>query len=338
MKRVDKIELSKIALIGFLLTICLLSTYYFHCVLKTEVVFTHLFYVPIILASLWWGYRGIAAAAFLSLILMVAHIMCPLESLIWADMMRASMFLIVSAVVAILNTKKKYADDLKRSNELKDMFTDILRHDLLNPAGLMKGYTEILLERENDETKLHALQKIEKNNDKLIDLIESAAKFAKLESTDEIEFNAKDIGTIIKDVVGDFSPVLYEKQMTLDFVAEGEHLANLNPIIGEVFANLLSNAIKYSSNESHIIVDILDLGKKWKVTVTDFGEGISDDDKSNVFTRFKRVGKGNVKGSGLGLAIVKRIIELHEGEVGVEDNPAGQGSVFWVTLNKAKEH
>ena len=229
---------------------------------------------------------------------------------------------------------KTYAEDLKHANELKDMFTDILRHDLLNPAGLVKGFTEVLIERENDGDKLHALQKIEQNNKKLIDLIESAAKVAKLESTDEFEFNVKDIGTIFKDVVEDFAPILYEKQITLDFVAEGEHLANVNPIIEEVFANLLSNAITDRSNESIIIVDILNSVEKWKVKGLDFGEGITDDDKPNIFTRFKRVGKGSVKGTGLGLAIVKKIVELHGGKVGVEDNPAGQGSMFWVTVRK----
>ena len=105
MKIVDKIELSKITVLGFLLVICLLSIYYFHFVLKTEVVFTHLFYVPIILASLWWSRRGIAVAAFLALLLLVSHILSPLESLIWADVTRASMFLIVGTVVAILNAK-----------------------------------------------------------------------------------------------------------------------------------------------------------------------------------------------------------------------------------------
>ena len=53
-----------------------------------------------------------------------------------------------------------------------------------------------------------------------------------------------------------------------------------------------------------------------------------------VFDRFKRVHKKGVKGTGLGLAIVKRIVEIMDGEVGVENNPMGQGSVFWVKFKK----
>ncbi len=222
----------------------------------------------------------------------------------------------------------------KRSNELKDLFTDILRHDLLNPAGIVKGYAEVLLNMEEDEKKIRALQTIERNNKKIIDMIEIAAKFAKLETVEELEFEEMDIGTIFKGVVENFRLKLKEKQMILEFAAEGIYPANVNPVIEEVFANLLSNAIKYCPEESKIIIDILDSGEEWKVTVTDFGEGISDEDKPKLFERFKRVGKGGVKGTGLGLAIVKKIIMLHGGEVGVEDNPAGQGSVFWVTVRK----
>ena len=69
--------------------------------------------------------------------------------------------------------------------------------------------------------------------------------------------------------------------------------------------------------------------------MTDFDGGIPDESKPYIFDRFRRIEKGNVKGTGLGLAIVKRIIDLHAGEVGVEDNPAGHGSVFWVTIRKA---
>lgn len=82
-------------------------------------------------------------------------------------------------------------------------------------------------------------------------------------------------------------------------------------------------------------MDILDSDDKWKVTITDFGTGISDQDKTQIFERFKRMDKSDVKGTGLGLAIIKRIIELYCGNVGVDDNSAGQGSIFWVTVRKA---
>jgi len=230
---------------------------------------------------------------------------------------------------------QEYAVELEHSNELKDLFTDILRHDLLNPAGIVKGFTEVLLDMEKDENKLHPLQAIERNAERLIDMIESASSFAKMESTEKLEFDKIDIGVIFKEVVENFRPDLEEKQMVLEFAAEGMYPANVNPVIEEVFANLLSNAIKYSPEKSRIIIDILDAGDNWKVTITDSGEGILDKDKPTIFERFKRVDKGGVKGTGLGLAIVRRIIDLHGGSVGVLDNPEGQGSVFWVTVRKA---
>jgi len=53
-------NLYKVAVLVFLLFVCLLATYYCHFVLRIEIIFTHLFYVPIILASLWWSRKGIA--------------------------------------------------------------------------------------------------------------------------------------------------------------------------------------------------------------------------------------------------------------------------------------
>jgi two-component system phosphate regulon sensor histidine kinase PhoR len=77
------------------------------------------------------------------------------------------------------------------------------------------------------------------------------------------------------------------------------------------------------------------MDQDWKVTVTDFGEGIPDDKKSMIFDRFKRLEKGNIKGTGLGLAIVKRIVDLHGGTLSVEDNSESNGTVFGVTFRKA---
>ena len=230
---------------------------------------------------------------------------------------------------------KKYAADLEHSNEMKDIFTDIMRHDLLNPANIINGFTSLLLGTETDESKRRQLEKIKNNNTRLIEMIRNASKFSKLDSTDSIQFERADIGSLMKKAVSSLEHESRDKQMNIELPAEGPYPAHVNPLIGDVFVNLLSNAIKYSPAGSRVKIDVIDAGDMWKVMVTDVGEGVSDENKSLVFKRHKRVSKKGVKGSGLGLAIVKRIIDLHGGNVGVEDNPQGQGSVFWVSMKKA---
>lgn len=227
--------------------------------------------------------------------------------------------------------------NLRNTNNLKDLFTDILRHDLLNPVTIIKGYSDVLLKMEDDEKKINTLETIKRNTNKLINMIENASKLTKLNTVEELDFKRLDIKSIFEEVINNYQPTLDEKQMDVDFRAEGEYPALADPFIEDVFSNLLSNAIKYSPEKSEIIIEFHDAGKFWEVTVTDFGEGIADDNKQLIFERFKRAEKGGVKGSGLGLAIVKRIIELHGGDSGVRDNPQGKGSVFWVTVEKYQE-
>jgi signal transduction histidine kinase len=230
---------------------------------------------------------------------------------------------------------KSYSARLKSSNELKDLFTDILRHDLINPATVIKGYAEYLIECERDVKKTEALKVIERNNLKLIQMIENAANLAKLESVEELEFEELDIGTILEDVVQGLQPRADEKGIQIEFRPDGKYPAQVNRIVEEVFSNLISNSIKYSPPASRIEVKVHPLNDNyWKISVADNGIGISDDEKTYIFDRFRRAGKTNIKGTGLGLAIAKRIMELHDGQIGVEDNPSGKGAVFWITLHK----
>lgn len=230
---------------------------------------------------------------------------------------------------------RKYASELKHSNELKDLFIDIMRHDLLNSAGLVKGFVDILLRDPRDEKQEHILKLLQKNNFKVIDLISHASHFAKLESLESVELNKVNLSELLREVLMDLSIKIDEHDVTILNKAPPSCMALANPIISEVFRNYLSNAIKYSPDHSEVTVSIKDMGNVWKIMVTDQGEGISGDDKIRVFERFSRANKVNVQGMGLGLAIVKRIIVLHGGDVGVENNPDGKGSVFWATVQKA---
>ncbi|WP_342303739.1 ATP-binding protein [Methanolobus sp. ZRKC5] len=230
---------------------------------------------------------------------------------------------------------KEYAKELEDANYLKVLFTDILTHDLLNPANIIRGFTEELIIVEDEDNKKKLLDRIHKNNEKLIYMIESASKFIKLESIDDIRFEEQDFVPILEKVIRNFGPEMNKMDIELDFKSARECPSLINPLIEEVFLNLLSNAIKFSPPKGKITIDISDIGDKWKIKVNDVGPGISNEDKAMIFERFRQADKGSVKGSGLGLAIVKRIVELHNGEVGVDNNPLGKGSVFWFTIKKA---
>jgi hypothetical protein len=93
-------EASKLIVLGFLLAICLL---------------THLFYVPIILASLWWPRKGIFVAVFLALQLLVSHLIIPIGTPVLGDIARALMFILVGTVVATLSEKKQILEDKLRT-------------------------------------------------------------------------------------------------------------------------------------------------------------------------------------------------------------------------------
>jgi PAS domain S-box-containing protein len=228
------------------------------------------------------------------------------------------------------NETKRYLAELEHANQLRELFTDIMRHDLLNPVGVIRNAAELLLDEfpDNEEIKV-----IMRSSNKLINMIESAAKLSKLESIKELEKETLDLKEIIERAIADMMPLLKTAGIVVENRLEKPLYINANPIIEDVFLNLLSNAAKYTADGERVVIDAIEHDKNITVFVKDYGPGIPDDDKEEIFNRFERRDKIGVRGMGMGLTIVKRIVELHGGRVWVEDNPEG-GSIFYVQLPK----
>ncbi len=230
---------------------------------------------------------------------------------------------------------KKYAKELEEANQLKDLFTDIIRHDLLNPVTVIKGLSEILLEDESLNKNRKSVETIIKNVGKLEEMIQSAATLAKVEAVDKLDFEERNLCEILRKAISDFIPMFRNKGMSVEFLGEAKCIAEVNPHIEEIFSNLLSNAAKYSPENTRVTVGIKGDGEEWIVSVKDRGNRIPDEYKEIIFERFKRIEKRGVKGTGLGLSIVKRIVDIHKGKVWVEDNPEG-GNIFLVKIPKKR--
>jgi len=106
-----------------------------------------------------------------------------------------------------------------------------------------------------------------------------------------------------------------------------------------IITNLLTNAIKYSSLNSLIkIVSEPDNGNYLKISIIDYGPGISDKEKSKLFEKFSQLisqNSGRTRSTGLGLAFCKMAVEAQGGKIGLAATEGG-GATFWFTLILSK--
>ena len=113
-------ERNRIAFMAALLAGSCFLTYYFHAVLQSGSVFTHFFYIPIILASLWWKRKGLIVALFLTVLLILSHVWLREDVVTVNDYLRSFMFIVTSLVVAQLREHSERAErESKRATEAR---------------------------------------------------------------------------------------------------------------------------------------------------------------------------------------------------------------------------
>jgi hypothetical protein len=105
----------KYGLMGLILLGACLLTYYYHATLGTGVIFTHLFYIPIILASIWWGKKSILVAIFLAGLILASDVFFLKAVPLVADIIRAIMFIVIGGVVGRLMDGMRKIEDMYKT-------------------------------------------------------------------------------------------------------------------------------------------------------------------------------------------------------------------------------
>lgn len=227
----------------------------------------------------------------------------------------------------------------------RDLVANIA-HDLRTPLASMQSYAEALEDGvvQDGETFRRYIATIRNESVRLGELIQDVFELSTLDAGKERREREKTGRSIVEDLLIEllprFAPQLEAKSLQLRVLAPDHPVAvRMSPQhLMRVLQNVIENAVRHSPRGGIIVVEALERGDRFiRLTVTDEGAGIPAEEREKIFERFYRLDRSRSReggGSGLGLSIAKLLAEQHGGAIGVEQ-PAGQGSRFWILLPEA---
>ena len=241
--------------------------------------------------------------------------------------------------------KIKYKE-IKEIEKAKSQFFANLSHEIKTPINIIYSCIQLLeVNKINGEKALSdAYNKydntLKQNCYRLLRLVNNLVDMTKIDSGYmKLIFINCEIVSLVEDITLSIIPYVESKNINIVFDTYIEELEiRCDPESMErVILNLLSNAIKFTNNDGNISVIVEADDKYVFIRVKDDGIGISKDIREDIFNRFvqedKSLNRKN-EGSGIGLALVKSLVELHDGEVYLED--VSEGSEFVVKLPNIK--
>ena len=221
-------------------------------------------------------------------------------------------------------------EDLEESNQLANLYLDIMTHDINNANAVSLMYAELLVEMLEGEQK-ELTRKLSAGVRRSTDIILNVSTMRKIR---EEKITLRPIR--LDDVIRSEIEVLPAAHIAFDPSGYG---VCADPLLSEVFANLLGNSIKFGGEKVQITVSVVDVGEEIEVTVADTGPGIPDSVKPVLFRKFER-GVTKVRGKGLGLYLSRMLVERYGGRIWVEDRVLGhadQGVAIKFRLRKAPQ-
>jgi len=257
----------------------------------------------------------------------------------------------VSGYIAIkidITKRKQTEDELEnarqeaiRANKAKSEFLSRMSHELRTPLNSILGFAQLFEMGEMHPAQKKGVKYILKSGKHLLGLINEVLDISRIEAGKlSLSIEPVKVRGLIMEIMDILKQSADERHISIELAgspANDEFVEVDKMRAKQILINLLNNAVKYNHEGGSVVVktEILPSNERGysplRISVTDTGKGIPQEDIPKLFIPFERIGaeKTGIEGTGLGLAVVSKLIEAMNGRIGVEST-VGKGSTFWI--------
>ena len=226
--------------------------------------------------------------------------------------------------------------ELFKANKLKSEFLANMSHEFRTPLNAILGFAELFRDKPGveEEKSRRWAENIISSGRSLLAMINDLLDLAKAEAGKiELRVEKTSIPQLLEGLIAFFSPLTEQKRIKVRLqVAETIPLVQTDASkVQQILYNLLSNAIKFTPEQGRIVIAAVMLDDVTvRISVTDTGPGISEEDQAKIFEKFRQLDGSLTRkepGTGLGLAICKQLSELLAATISVSSK-LGEGATF----------
>ena len=229
-------------------------------------------------------------------------------------------------------------EQLKAYSAAQKEFINIAAHELRTPVQPILGLSQVLLAEKKGWERPELLRVINRNAERLQQLIENILDVTKIESQSlHLKMQRFNLNDLVSNIILEHKNQIERQQSDKKIILDAKDEINMvgdKSRISQAISNLLGNAIKFTEEKGDILISVERNKEADKnvviVSVNDTGTGVDPEMVPRLFTKF--ASKSEMGGTGLGLYISKSIIDAHSGRIWCENNSDGKGATFSFSL------
>lgn len=224
---------------------------------------------------------------------------------------------------------------INQNEKTQTEFISSLSHELRTPLTAITGWSETLLQSDDlDENTHRGMKIIHREAGRLTEMVLSLLDFTRIQDGRmTLNMEMCDLRSEFEDTVFMYGSRLEADGIHLEYIENEDDIPEVScdpQRMRQVFLNILDNASKHGGEGARIDAEICNMDDSIAVRIRDFGPGIPEDEIPLVKKKFYK-GSSKARGSGIGLAVCDEIVEMHGGQLILENAPGG-GTLVTIQL------